>query len=137
VAVRLHKVAVSKDRGQALEGVGLVDSAAREGDAIAVDIRPEYPDVRPRGRLSEGFGKDDREGVGLFSRRATGRPEPDLAPIATGLLDQLREDVLAQVVKELGVPEELGDLDQEAVDQAGVLLGIGLEQGRVGRERGV
>ena len=58
-AVRFHEVAVSSACGQALEGSRRIDPPAREGDRLAVDVRREDPDVRPRELLSEGFGNDD------------------------------------------------------------------------------
>src|SRR5664280_3000776 len=43
--------------------------------------------------------------------------------------------MFAQVIEDLRVPEELRDLDQEAVDEPSVLLGIGLQIGRVVGQR--
>ena len=134
-AVRLDEVTISGAGWQALQGSRRIHSPARKGDRLTVDIRREDPDLRPRTILSQGFGDDDCERVCLLAGRATGRPEPELPLLAPGFGDQLGQDVVAQVLEQLGVPEELRDLDQEAVDEPGVLLGVGLQVRAVLGER--
>ena len=130
-ALRFPEMAVSNACRQALEGGGRIDPPARDGDGFAVDVCREDTDCRPRHMLAKGFGDADGQGVGLFAGRATGRPDAELPLFAPGLGYQFGQDVVAQVLEELRVSEELRDLDEEAVDETGVLVRIRRQMGRI------
>ena len=134
--IRLAQVLVSKVRWERLQGRLGVQAAASESDHLAVHVRGEYPDVGPGPFITQDLGHDHGQGVGLLSRRATSRPDAQFPVFPSGLRDQIGQDMLAKVLEDLWIAEELGDLDQETVYKVGVLLGIGLEQRRILGEGG-
>ena len=81
--------------------------------------------------VAEEVGEQDRQRVRLLAGGAAGRPEAQLVAALAGLADDIGQDLVAQVVEQLRVAEEVGHLDQEAADQALVLLRVALEVGGV------
>ena len=100
---------------------------AGEGHRLVVEVGGEDADVEPLRLVAEQIGDEHRQRVGLLAGGAAGRPEAQLAPAALRLGDQLGQDPLPQVVEEFRIAEELGHLDQEAGDQALVLVGVAAE----------
>jgi hypothetical protein len=75
---------------------------------------------------AECLGEEHGDRVRLFSRRAAGRPRAD--PLAAGLLfDDLRDDLLGEVLPGIRVTEEPCDVDQNRVQELGELPRFGLE----------
>jgi hypothetical protein len=90
-----------------VQGIRVVHAGARLLQRRFADIGPK--DLDPGRRLAtvEVFEKSNREGVGLLAGRAAGHPDPDRLPRGPPFT-QNRENVLAQRVERLRIPEELG-----------------------------
>jgi len=130
-AFGLHEVFGQDVCGQILECGGRVNPAAREGGCFVVYVRRKDPNVGPIVAIPKGLGDDDGQRVSLFgpsSNRPTrcGDPGARAEPRRSA-----RGGSSPQILEELRVAEELRDLDQEAVDEPGVLLRIGPQIGRI------
>jgi hypothetical protein len=80
--------------------------------------------------VTECFGEQDGDGVGLFARRAARRPDAQpsaILPARRPALGQMR----AQGIPRFDVAEELGDVDRERVEQLLVFPRVVIEQAGV------
>ena len=114
-----------------LDGPG-VDPGPGRLDRVLGQVGREHlePD-RPVG-LRRPLGQQHRDRVRLLARGAPGHPDPDLAP---GLLEQPGQHVPLEHAERGGVSEEVGDVDEQVVEEP---LGLGrvlAQVAEVGRER--
>ena len=106
---------------------GRIAAAPGERDRLLVQVGREDPD-REAGQLAaEDVRDEDRQRVRLLAGRAAGGPDPELPVAGPRLVDELRDERLAQVLVQVGVAEELGHLDEERARQPLVLLGMLLD----------
>ena len=94
-------------------------------DVGGVDLDPTQKLLSAQ-RLAEHHG----HGVGLLTRCRAGAPDADLALLG----DDARHDALSHVVPSVRVPEELGDVDQDLVEQHRKLVRMHLQVVEVGGE---
>ncbi|XXU91230.1 hypothetical protein WME85_26990 [Sorangium sp. So ce1153] len=123
-AVERDEVAVDELVRQVLDGGRPVDPAAGEGDRLAVDVGREDADVEAVELVAEQLADQDGERVCLLAGGAPGRPDPQRLVVVPGVGDERGQDHVPEVREELRIAHELGDLDEEAVDQPLVLLGV-------------
>ena len=126
-----REVAPAQRCREAAQGAGRVDAAAGEIDRGPVDVRREDADLRTGSAAPGRLGRRDGHGIRLLAGRAAGRPDAQLACLVAGLRDERRQDGGPEVIPHAAVAEELGDLDQQAVDEAVVLDRVALDERRV------
>ncbi len=112
---------------EARERRGGIDALPGLRDRLRVDVRREDPDARGVQRLAEEIGEEDHDRVRLLPRRAAGRPDPQFVAPGGGAGDELGEDAIAERREKIRIPHEFGHLDQEAIDELGLLLHVLVE----------
>ena len=122
-----HEVALPDRVGDTFQCRRGIDPAPGEGDRRPVDVGREHPHIDVGRLIRQGFGDRDRERIRFFPGRASGRPDAKRPVVLACFVDEQRKRLLAEVVEDLRVAEELRDLDEEAADEPRVLLAVGLE----------
>ncbi len=80
------------------------------------------------------LGEEDGHGVGLLARRAPGGPHAD-GVVRALPLEELRDDLRFQNRERAHVAEEVGDRDEEVLEEVPRLVAVGLEEVGVVVER--
>ena len=124
----LREVALDQVLGDVGQGGLRIDATPCERDRVAVHVGREDPHVERVDLVAQGVGDDHREAVGLLARGAACRPDPELVVVLARVRDQLRDDRRTELIEEILIAEELGDLDQEARGEAPVFLRIALDE---------
>lgn len=103
---------------------GWIEADTGGGNGLTVDISGEHLDPEGLFQRLLALGQQDGEGVGLLAGGAAHRPDPDHR---RGSLvgKELGDDPLLQGLEGRRIAEELGDADQQIVEQ-GLQLGRGL-----------
>jgi len=126
------EVAVPKLGGHRLEGRLRVHGATSLLERLLVDVRGV--DLRAIGHHlgAQQLGQQHGDRVGLLAAGTPGAPHPHRLAGWRGL-QQPGQHLVAQVLPHLRVAEELGDVDQDGVEQGRELVGVDLEKVEVGR----
>jgi hypothetical protein len=127
VANEVALEALGRDVGLYLRGVV---AGARLGDQLGVEVRREDLDEPPGGLPPEVLVHEDRDRVGLLARGAPGDPDPERG--VGGLAgDEAGQDLPLERAERLRVAEELGDADEQVLQQPAGLVGILLQDPQV------
>ena len=97
----------------------------RLGQGLLVDVGGVDLHVVDEGLPPQPLGKQHRDGVGLLPRGAPGTPDAHLPLLGT--LREGRDDRLGDVLPDLGIPEEGGDVDEHEIEELPEFLGVDLE----------
>src|SRR5262249_24744137 len=116
--VQAHQVAVAQLWQHVLQRGGGVDAAPRKGDGVAVQVRSKDANREVFQFRPEQVGNQDGKRVGLFASGAPGRPQSQFVASGARVLDEIWQDLLAQVREQVRVAEEIRDFDQEAVGES-------------------
>ena len=130
-----HEVALEELTRHVLQRLEPVEPRARRRERVLVDVGAVDLDVVVVLRPAQTFGDQHREGVRLLARRAARAPQAQ-AVRRGRLLDQHGEDAFANEPPGLRVAEEAGDVDQDDVQELGVLVPVAVEVADVGLEIG-
>ena len=132
-AVRLGEEPPQPLRGDILSDGPRIEAHAGFLYPRRVQVRGEdlQGDLQSR-RLGE-LGEGDREGIGLFSRRAADRPDAHRVMAGT-ILGQPRKHPGLEHLEGVWIPEEARDADEHVPIERVRLAGIALEESRVVRQ---
>ena len=135
VPARLVAKEAGEPRGAhvGLDGLG-VEALARRPDGPLAEVGPEDLDGRGLGERPGVLEQEHGHGVRLLARRARGDPHADRVALALPL-EQAGDDLSLQDRKRARVAEEVGDRDEEVLEELARLVGVVREVGRVGVER--
>jgi hypothetical protein len=124
--VDLGEVALTKIGRDVVELLRREERFARLGECFVVHVGRIDLDALPESVAAEGLEEQHCHGVRLLSGRAAGGPHADRLLVALGLEDG-GEHFRRKQIPRLLVPKEPGDVDQDRVEELGVLLRMGLE----------
>src|SRR5262249_53587928 len=110
-------------RRNVLGDVGRVAGLAPFGDRLDVDIGGENLNARRRAHLGKQLVRQNAEGVCLLTRGAAWHPDPH-ALVRAIRCDDVRQNVLAEVLEGLRIAKELGDTDEQVLSQEISFLGV-------------
>jgi len=116
-----------------METPAAVSCRLRSPQAVAIDVGGIHLDLVERFRMAPRRGElggEDGETVGLFTRGATGAPDPKRTG---GRLPQRGQEPRSEALPGLHVAEEPGDVDRERVAQVLVLGRSAVEQALIVR----
>ena len=107
-----------------------VEAFARGADRALVEIGREHLQRRRRFERSRMLGQEDGDRVRLLARRT--RRHPDAQLVVRRLAGEQRRDLRRQRVEAVAVAEEVGDADQQVLQQRAGLARMGAHERQVG-----
>src|SRR5262249_12512599 len=122
----LLEVSPSQLGRDVLDVLGGVATEPRLIQCVLVHVRGVDLHSRPKALDAELLGQQDRERVGLLAGRGAGAPHADQT-IGRRALDDLRDDLLAEVLPGGEIAVEARDVDQDRVEQESELFRVDLE----------
>ena len=132
-AVRLGEEPPQPLRGDILSDGPRIEAHAGFFYPRRVQVRGEDLQGDLQSRSLGELGEGDREGIGLFSRRAADRPDAHRV-MAGMILGQPRKHPGLQHLEGVRIPEEARDADEHVPIERVRLAGIALEESRVVRQ---
>ena len=101
-----------------------IEAHPRDGERLVVDVGGEDLDLRRVRERVERLADQHRDRIGFLARRAARYPDPDRR-VSVGVGDQFGQVVIGERVVRFGVAEEVGDRDQEVLDEGVGFFAVG------------
>ncbi len=109
-----------------------VDALARGPDRVLVEVRREHLQRRRRVEHPRMLGQDHGDRIRLLAGRARRHPDTDL--VAGRLVGKERRNLRLERVERVAIAEEVGDADQQVLEQRAGLAGMGADEIEVVRQ---